>query len=216
MFYSPTLTEREATLLRAALANANEALENLKEVIASELYSKLAKAVALIKANMPAERHRALTSEQFKHIHNGKCELNFALERLQGIVSESRAEPLKAVLQGFKDALKGAYQQESAAFEAKNAMFSAISEEHDLKSCWSIYEVKDMAQVPFPNANSVVYDEHFGDNPVQVDIVNASWVDLWKAADRLINISGDNHHVFIEAFTPKKGDPTTLQLSCGS
>jgi hypothetical protein len=43
-----------------------------------------------------------------------------------------------------------------------------------------------------------------------------SWIDLYIAADDAIQASGDQHHIFIEAFTPIAEEPGVLRLTCGS
>lgn len=92
--------------------------------------------------------------------------------------------------------------------------YDKVSTANNLSGVWSIFEVTDFTAVPFANVDCVVYTEHWGDDPVRVDLPkNATWLDIWRAADQAIVESGDDHHVFIERLTPYHGD---LLLQTGS
>lgn len=148
-----------------------------------------------------------LTAEEFKTIHNCLYYLNcIGNEKVDLIVYQMR------------EALKGAYKQDDAAFEIKNKHFHSAKEVLRLKhSEWSIYEVDGIFEEhPFAGADRVVYKDHLGNEPVQSSIQGKTWAMLWCAADECINQSGDGHHVFIEAFRPAEDDPRTLYLSTGS
>ncbi len=85
--------------------------------------------------------------------------------------------------------------------------------ENVLGCVWSLWEVRDFTEVPFPYATQVEYSANFGDS-VSVNIPeNATWLDLWKAADECIVKSEDGHHLFVERFIPRG---TVLELRTGS
>ena len=59
----------------------------------------------------------------------------------------------------------------------------------------------DFNAVPFPYATKVEYSDHWGDETISVDIGgNKTWLDLWKCAEKCINKSEDDHHIFVERF----------------
>ena len=94
-------------------------------------------------------------------------------------------------------------------FDAKFAFFDALRKGYGFRSIWSIYEVTDFYAVPYPMARALKYGEASRPLPP-----GATWLDLWASADALIVASGDDHHLFIEVFSPDAdGD---LVLHCGS
>jgi hypothetical protein len=152
-----------------------------------------------------------LTADEFKKLHNGLCDLDGMFHRL----STSEGMQLAVIVKTLRDSLAGAYEQDNRAFECKHDYYDQIRKELGLRSIWSIFEVNDLDdRYPF-EATKVHYKDHWG-NPVTTDIVGATWKALYVAADKAILDSGDNHHVFIEQFTPSKEDSSILILSTGS
>ena len=99
-------------------------------------------------------------------------------------------------------------------FDEAMDWYNAISKEHKMYGVWSLFEVRDFTEVPFPNARTLTYSVHWGQKPVDVELpANPTWLDLWKAAGLAIKHSGDGHHVFIEAF---HDTGTNLELVTGS
>lgn len=130
-----------------------------------------------------------VTAEDFKTIHNTLWELEY-----QGLSGRVGAERIRS-------ALKSAYAQDHAAFERKHDYFAAVQAGAKLKSIWSIYKVEDFGQQhPYHCADTMVYTDHWGNKPVEEPILGKTWADLYSAADRCIQRSGDGHHVFIEGF----------------
>ncbi len=148
-----------------------------------------------------------LTAEEFKVLHNTLWEL--------GNIDNDRVRELVDRIRGV--ALKGAYEQDHAAFDRKSAHYDRIRDDLGLRASWSIYEVDDLSERhPFAGADRVVYRDHWGDKPVSVGINGLTWAALYVAADAAIRDSGDEHHIYIEAFRPSKEDPRTLVLTTGS
>jgi hypothetical protein len=74
--------------------------------------------------------------------------------------------------------------------------------------------VDDLNQ-PHPFAASeMIYRAHWGAKSVVVPIAGTTWLDLWRAADCAIKLSGDSHHIFIEDFQINLQGQ--LELSTGS
>lgn len=150
-----------------------------------------------------------LTAEEFKVLHNTLWELG----RIDDLKVQSLVERIRTV------ALKGAYEQDHQAFETKHDYYSEYQRGHGLRSVWSIYEldVGGFDQVdPFTGVTHVEYSNHWGEETIVEEIGGPTWGDLYRAADRCIQRSGDDHHCFIEAFRISKDDPRTLILSTGS
>ena len=150
-----------------------------------------------------------ISAESFKQLHNGLWELDCLVDKLAD-------ENLARVAKILRDSLSDAYEQDGLAFERKNELFSNTRTNLGLTSIWSIYEVDFfVADHTFGQGKTrLVYKDHWGKEPVVVEIHGNTWASLWIAADKAIQASGDDHHTFIECFTPADSD--TLILSTGS
>lgn len=104
--------------------------------------------------------------------------------------------------------------QWNACTDAVMEWLDELQDEHSLIGVWSLWNVRDFTAIPFPNATTVTYDTHWGNETVVVNLPeNATWFDLWRAAGKCIKKSGDGHHIFIEQFRP---NGNTLNLITGS
>ena len=152
-----------------------------------------------------------LSAEEFKVLHNSLCDLNrfCQFKEIDEIVDRIR-----------RVALKSAYEQDNRTFETKHDYYREYQELHRLRAIWSVYELdpeKGFDSVdPYRDSEYIVYDNHWGDNEVVIKIEGPTWGDLYRAADLAIQKSGDNHHTFIESFTPITDKPGHLRLSTGS
>ncbi len=138
-----------------------------------------------------------LTAEEFKQIHNALC---FAPNR-----------GLDATLETIREALKGAYAQDEAVFDRKMDYFRRFQSEHKLEAIWSMYELEEhgfLKDHPYTSDAFVVYQGG------HVPVFGNTWGDIYRAADWAIRNSGDDHHIFIEAFELKNGNE--LHLVTGS
>ena len=101
-------------------------------------------------------------------------------------------------------------------------LFREIQEELNFRSIWSEFNAthsrEDFNKIAFQGTFDVIYKDFWrksGQGPLQpIPVTNPTWMDLWIAAEQLINASGDTHHVFVEQFKPGAG--ATLRLITGS
>lgn len=138
-----------------------------------------------------------LTAEEFKTIHNALC---FAPNR-----------GLDATVDAIREALKGAYEQENTVFERKMDYYRRFQKEHKLEAIWSMYELDEhgfLKDHPYSSDAFVCYQGQ------HVPVFGNTWGDIYRAADWAIRNSGDQHHIFIEAFELKNGNE--LHLVTGS
>lgn len=148
-----------------------------------------------------------LTREEFKVLHNTLWEL--------GNINDGQVRALVERIRTV--ALKGAYEQDSAAFQRQWKHYDEVRDFLKLRTQWSIYEVEDLRKPhPYEGAVEVFYGDHWGDGYVSETIPGKTWTDLWVAAERCIEKSGDGHHVFIEGFRPVADKPGQLRLTTGS
>jgi hypothetical protein len=160
-----------------------------------------------------------LKGEDFKTVHNTLCELRDVEQRLNEVISEQMVQRLHAVVKGFELGLKDAYAQENRAFESKMDYYSSFQSDNRLKTIWSIYELPVhgfVNQHPYKGAVEICYRDHWGEEPIYETIQGDTWADLYRAADRCIQRSGDSHHIFIESFAPVANQPHQLRLTTGS
>ena len=155
-----------------------------------------------------------LTAGEFKDLHNGLCEVRAVFRSMEGVVSQNLLGRAEDAWKLIEKALANAYAADEKIAAKRDSHYNEISDKNDFKSIWSVYEVEDL-NAPFAGAAThVLYKDHWGKKEVSVPINGNTWVDLWRAADTAIKQSGDNHHIFIEAFIP--GDEGVLVLSTGS
>lgn len=92
--------------------------------------------------------------------------------------------------------------QEHEKQEQMNSIVDSVArEENCLNAIWSMSEELLLDEEPaFTGKRNVVYKDHWGHNPISLEVVDPTWRDLFRIADKLIEMSGDSHHVFIEGF----------------
>jgi len=153
-----------------------------------------------------------LRGEDFKTIHNTLCELRSLVERMTH--SMIKIDDVQNIINSFEAGLQDAYAQDNDAFQNKMDHYEEARVHLGLRSTWSIFEVELLqSQHPFTGATEVAYSDHWGNKTVTAPIEGNLWVDLYRAADRCIRASGDDHHIFIEQFQP---EGRTLVLQTGS
>jgi hypothetical protein len=91
--------------------------------------------------------------------------------------------------------------------DQKHDLYRKYQEQVGLYSVWSIYSVENFDAPSGITVDTLVYDEHWGPRAIEVQLRCGmkTWGDLYEAADKAIRQSGDEHHVFIEAFHVKDG-----------
>lgn len=146
-----------------------------------------------------------LTADEFKTLHN-------ALYALGNVDNEQVAQQVEII----RGALKGAYEQDDAAFDRKHSHYSDVRKDLGLDAIWSMYEIDNLNERhPFPSDAFVVYKNHWGENKqVHCAVYGGTWAAVYVAANACIRNSGDEHHVFIENFELKNGNE--LHMTTGS
>ena len=148
-----------------------------------------------------------LRGKDFSKLHNSLCDLRNLSDRC----SDSLARELNPVIHAMEQALKDAYAQDSAASDAKMDYYSEFQRQNGLAAIWSVYDLPAhgfLSDHPFPSDAFVVYQGH------HVPVYGCTWGDVYRAADRAIELSGDEHHIFIEHF--EQVSANELKLTTGS
>jgi hypothetical protein len=144
-----------------------------------------------------------LKGKDFSTIHNALCDLRLVSDR----VSDDVAREINPIIQKIEEGLRDAYDQDNSQFNNKHDHYRDVQFKNGFESVWSIYELSDL-YLPHGYGEDLVVEYNGYTEPVEGN----TWVDLWRAADKLI-FETDHHHIFIEAFV-KKG--SKLQLITGS
>lgn len=132
-----------------------------------------------------------VSQENLKNLMDKQYKFHALLGKLEHMSPEVKAE-FEELQQAVRELFKEHHQREDEAQANKSDMFDKISEANGFKSIWSIYEVDDINAV-FGYVEGVEYagcSELVG--------TEITWLQLWAIAERLIEESGDDHHVFIE------------------
>jgi hypothetical protein len=152
-----------------------------------------------------------ISDSDFKTIHNALCDLRWAVDAMDhSIIKTERFENIVAQ---FEQGLKGAYAQDNDAFDRKHDYYYMFQQDNGLKAIWSIFSLPEhgfLRDHPWQGAKVLVY------KGATAQILGQTWGDLYRAADQVIERSGDQHHIFIEAFGKYATDNSMLTLTTGS
>ena len=83
-------------------------------------------------------------------------------------------------------------------------------------SIWSIYEIESFNDTSLVPSGSKLTSYYSGKD-IFVTVEGSTWLDLWKATDKLIGLTKDLHgnHVFIEQYSRSKIE-NFYEVSLGS
>jgi hypothetical protein len=90
---------------------------------------------------------------------------------------------------------------EEQELEANRQRLDGIAKNNGIKySIWAIEEVDNFDAVPYPHAHTLLYEDPLDDEGnISVALQpNATWLELWRAADNAIRRSNDADHIYIE------------------
>lgn len=156
-----------------------------------------------------------VSSQDVSDLHNAKCYLRFALERCREMYKES-----SPVLQDLERSMKYLYpvasrllDEQDAINEQKREVFESIRKRCGFVSIWSIYDIDNLFEQSGLEAEELIYPGWDNEFTTPLPGGNLKWWDLYAAAEKVIQQSGDRDHIFIEAF---KKDGNKIYLYCGS
>ena len=138
-----------------------------------------------------------LKGKDFSTIHTALCDLRIFADKL----SRADAQELHGIGAEFEDGLRDAWRQDNDHLDQRMGNWHGVQDQSGLRSIWSIYSVASCNDPhPHSGARELMYNRHWGAEPVKVSIQGNTYLDLYRAADVAIAQSGDRHHVFIEDF----------------
>ena len=161
-----------------------------------------------------------LTEKEVSNLHNARVYLLYALEHCNEMFKEdahfiqnmkrsmSYLEPVSTRLTKELD------EERDEVFGRARKIARNNNFNHTV---WSMYEVKnfeDKSNVP----EGAKLRSYYTSKDFTVTVEGPTWLDLWKATERLIcmtrNIHGD--HIFIEGYYKVKDDDNVYEVSLGS
>jgi hypothetical protein len=158
-----------------------------------------------------------LSKEDFAKISQAKLDLTRAMRDLESVIHPNHTATLAKSLEQLTAGLANCYTQFESNWDSKNNHFQEVGDQNSFKSIWSNYDVDDlMTEHPYDAPTHVLYDSHWGKDEIRVPILGNTWLALWRAADTAIQLSGDNHHIFVESFEPNEDNTSELILHTGS
>lgn len=159
-----------------------------------------------------------LTDKEVSDLHNAKCYLLYAIEHCEELFKED-----SQVVKNLKRSMEYLYPVASRVMKIQDEIRDArwnqaqrIAKNNNFNnSIWSIYEIEDFevqSSVPVGAKLSSYYSEK------TVTVEGPTWLDLWKATDKLIEMTRHYHgdHIFIEAYKKLKSKDNQYEVILGS
>jgi hypothetical protein len=165
-----------------------------------------------------------LAPEEFVRLHNGLCSLHSVQRRLEDVLNPMLMKQLNDAVNEIRGSLSNAYAQEKTAYTLEQAAIAEVEKKHCFVTIWSVgagfTAAEDFNKPAFAGLGplktySMTYEGSEVLVPPSGEHNSITWLDLWKAADNLVRMSGDLHHRFIEGFYFDARDPK-IKLSTGS
>lgn len=161
-----------------------------------------------------------LTDKEVSDLHNAKCYLNFAIEHCSEMFKEDAhfIQNMKRSLNYLEPVASRVMKIQDEIREDKWERSQRIAKLNDFKhSIWSMYEIESFEDKSIVPAGAKLRSYYTG-NDIIVNVEGSTWLDLWKATDKLIGMSRDAHgdHVFIEAYNKAKNEDNIYEVSLGS
>ena len=148
-----------------------------------------------------------LKGSDFSTIHNALCDLRSFSFKLEN--ASFNNEPLEKIIERFEKGLRDCYDQDNDFFNRRHDYYCDVQAENGFISIWSLYDISDLT---LPHCYGENMSVHY--NGCVAKVEGHTWIDLWRAADKVIVESGDSDHIFIETFL--RDQDTVLILSTGS
>lgn len=160
----------------------------------------------------------ALTEKEVSALHNARCYLLNALEHCNEMFKEDAnfVKQMKLSLDYLNPVASRVMKIKDQIHEDRWERSKRIAKLNDFKhSIWSMYVVdnfEDISTVPVGAKLCSFYTDQ------TVTVEGPTWLDLWKATEKLIEMTRDDHgdHVFIESFDKVKNKDNLYEVSLGS
>jgi len=150
----------------------------------------------------------SLTKNQWRDVHNALCAVESQTRGIFDVLKHGTQ--LRDAVESLRSALAPAYEQEEQQWDQRCTYCDNIKLHNGFDAIWSAEDVDFSAPHPFAADAEIVYH----DPNARYPIAGPKWLDVYRAADRAMRESGDDHHIFIEILRP--GPNNTVLLITGS
>lgn len=151
-----------------------------------------------------------LTDKEFTQAWNAELALRHEIDKMEDVLAKPIVVRLRQIQNLIRTALARPMQERDDESDRRSKHYENMRAFLKVSSVWSMYEVPNLEE-HFPyKATTLEYQGY------SLDISWCkTWLDLWEAADELMTVSKDHHHIFIERFHEIK-DGKSLELQTGS
>jgi len=154
-----------------------------------------------------------------KTLDSVRCEISQINRQLEGIIHPNISKQLLKIYEMCDTILTPIDEEEEKFRNSNYDVLDQIKKENNIKlSVWSMDIPATDMHKKTPPITKITYESwgatqvHEFDKPTKL-----TWMEFWKLADKMIETSGDTHHVFIENLHHNPKDPKThFSLVCGS
>lgn len=200
-----------------ALQNCSKEFDILFETIRPLSNAYNVKTMDSIQSTLKLSFKNPLVLEDMEKIERLSPEVHSLAQNLDAFSSKF-SEQVKNINTLLSLTFEKYREKEEKVFDKKMDGFSKLQDKHKLWSIWSEYSISpsDMKK-PFSDkpVESLSYESWGPTQNMKVGKI-ATWLDMWKAAEQVMKLSGDTHHQFIEAFVEDKKKPGHFKLVTGS
>jgi hypothetical protein len=161
-----------------------------------------------------------ITAKQVSQIHNAWVYLNNALSHCDEMFREDSpfVQCLRKSLKELGPVRKDVMDRKDADLMKGYEMSKRIADLNGFKdTIWSIYDVESFLDgSPVPMGSKI--RSYYSSKEFTVKVEGPSWIDLWKATDKLVKLTQGDHgdHVFIEGYYKVEGVDGLYEVSLGS
>lgn len=208
-----TITKKNLQLLQ----NASKEFDILVDTIGSLCNARNLQTMSKIQSALRLTFNEPLVLEDMEKIEGLSPDVSVLAQNL-GSFNSKFSDQVDGINDLIDKAFKKYRKSEDDEFDKKMEGFEKIQDKHKLWSIWSEYDIspKDMNK-PFSDkpVKSLSYESWGPTQKMKVGKI-ATWLDMWKIADQVMKLSGDQHHQFIEAIVEDKNKPGHFKLVTGS
>lgn len=162
-----------------------------------------------------SEKTITISKKDFDLLTSVYPKISSLKQHLENAVHPKYIQEIDVISNTIKSVLDPFWKIEEKDWDKNYNQLSKISDKNKFKTVWSISEVRaNELDDEFPFSVKKLY---YKDQSITFDdSKKISWLDMWKSADKIIRMSGDDHHIFIEHFEQDKKNKECYNLVTGS
>ena len=160
-----------------------------------------------------------IPKEQLQKLMDLFPDMSTLQQDLKAVVNNDIMKRLNKIKETMNEVFTPFFEEEENEIKKDSDALGKLIDENNFKTMWSVSEVPAtmMNDKTGFKVKKITY-QSWGD-PQEVVFAKArqlTWLEMWKEADKLVRLSGDTHHIFVEMFSEYDKSPGTFSLVCGS